>query len=145
MSRPLFETFTDLDTFVMDGMPYAVRCTGSMAVAEGVVCDTYAFEDDSSCDLGIIKIDEGHSTPLQLVAKGDRTIEKHLGGLGTLSITAPDGTTRYPVPNKDSYPYLFHTTVQVGEAMRWRANRGAPLVVAEICYPPYEDGRFVNI
>jgi len=30
----------------------------------------------------------------------------------------------------------------VGDEMKWRADNNSELIFAEICYLPYEDGRF---
>jgi hypothetical protein len=41
----------------------------------------------------------------------------------------------------------FEKLVSKGELMQWQAAHDAKdlLVAYEICYPPYEDGRFKNV
>jgi len=36
-------------------------------------------------------------------------------------------------------------TVGVGEIMQWKADKESGLAVYEICFPPYEDGRYENL
>ena len=38
---------------------------------------------------------------------------------------------------------LKEVEIKVGDLVQWEATKD--LVFAEICYPPYEDGRFENI
>lgn len=39
----------------------------------------------------------------------------------------------------------FVIDVQIGEQMQWAAEPESDLVFAEVCFPPYEDGRYENI
>ena len=115
-----------------------------MHVTDGVDCDIYAFFGDTSKDLGIIRISLGKKTPLQKVLKGDRTIEGYISGQGKLTITKFDATKQVHVAdNKSKEPIVV--TVGVGELMQWEADNNSDLVAYEICFPPYEDGRYENI
>jgi len=35
--------------------------------------------------------------------------------------------------------------VSIGEIMQWEADKESDLHVFEVCYPPYEDGRYENL
>ncbi len=116
----------------------------TMAVVPGVECDVYSVKDDNSKDLGIIRIDVDAKTPLQKVLKGESTIEGYIGGEGWLVLTRQDGSEDiYPVSpdvNQD-----FKINVGIGEKMQWIASEHSSLTAFEICYPPYEDGRYENL
>ena len=116
-----------------------VTFINSSEVKDGVVCDVYSFDDDSEKDLGIIKVRSGEKTPLQKVISGDQTLEIFESGSGVLTITGENGKkTEYAYPGGPE-----QVEVKVGELMQWEAY--GDLVFAEICYPPYKDGRFENI
>jgi len=110
-------------------------------VKSGVVCDVYSFKKDGSKDLGIVTVSKGSKTPLQRVLKRGETIEGFLSGSGTLTITKQGGKIeKYDFSN--STPKI-EVEVEIGQTMQWEANED--LVFYEICYPPYQDGRFENI
>ncbi len=109
-------------------------------VGSGVECDVYEFVGDKLKDLGIIKIKAGCKTPLQKVLKGEKTIEGYLSGEGRLVITDLSGKQKiYPAKNG------LEVEVKIGETMQWQAADNSDLEVYEICYPPYESGRFENL
>ncbi|HOI97155.1 MAG TPA: hypothetical protein PLA19_01470 [Candidatus Pacearchaeota archaeon] len=35
--------------------------------------------------------------------------------------------------------------VKIGETMQWQADDDSDLEVYDVCYPPYETGRFQNL
>lgn len=108
-------------------------------VKEGVICDVYNFTNDNSKDLGIVKVKKGFKTPLQKVLSGDKTLEIFRHGKGTLTVIDARGckiTHNFPSDNKE-------VEINIGEIMQWEALED--LTFAEICYPPYQDGRFENI
>jgi len=108
-------------------------------VKEGVVCDVYKFQNDDTKDLGIIKVLKGFKTPLQKVLLGDKTIEIFREGAGQLIVTCANREERvYKFPEQQS-----EVEVKVGEIMQWEAFED--LTFAEVCYPPYKEGRFVNL
>lgn len=112
----------------------------TMDVATGVQCDVYTFTDDKTKDLGIIRIKPGAKTPLQRVLKGDKTIEGYISGKGKLTITSPAGERKIYDGKKS-----FSVEVKIGELMQWEADKNSELAAYEICYPPYEDGRYENL
>ena len=116
----------------------------TLSIAIGVECDVFIFENDSSKDLGIIRIEANSKTPLQKVLKGDKTIEGYISGKGILSVTKSNNIVKkYIVDNTKSKDFFIN--IEIGEKMQWKSAKDSPLVVFEICYPPYKDGRFKNI
>jgi hypothetical protein len=109
-------------------------------VKEGVEADLYTFNDDASKDLAIVRVAAGHKTPLQRVLKGEKTVEGYLGGTATLTVTHPDESQSI-----SAYPGSTETeaVVAINDTMQWSAN--TYLTFYEICWPPYEDGRFENL
>ncbi len=134
-----------IKTFVFEGKEQVVSFVETMKeVADSVDCDVYKFEGDKSKDLGIIRIEPGKKTPLQKVKLGDRTVEGFVSGKGKLTITKQGGTEIvYQVNDEDKQPLAID--VQIGELMQWEAAPGERLVAYEVCFPPYEDGRYENI
>lgn len=123
----------------MDFNGQKVNLIETTQVKEGVVCDVYEFENDNTKDLGIVKISKGFKTPLQKVLGGEKTIEMFRTGAGKLKVIGTDKKERiYNFPGQQS-----EVEVQVGEIMQWEAIED--LTFAEICYPPYQDGRFLNL
>ena len=109
-------------------------------VVEGVVADLYTYENDSSRELAIVSVAAGYKTPSQRILQGEKTVEGYLEGKGSLSTTNYDGSQtvrRYP----DSE--VMETTVEINDVMQWTADTN--LTFYEICWPPYEDGRFENL
>ncbi|OGD57741.1 hypothetical protein A3I57_00180 [Candidatus Beckwithbacteria bacterium RIFCSPLOWO2_02_FULL_47_23] len=139
------QIFAPLKTFVFESREQPVTFVETTTeVADGVDCDVYKFDGDESKDLGIIRIKPGKKTPLQRVKLGDRTVEGFVSGKGKLMITKQDGTKIvYQVDDEEKTPFVVD--VQIGELMQWEAAPGEKLVAYEICFPPYEDGRYENI
>src|SRR3989338_1608992 len=124
-------------SFLFEGREQLVSFVETLDVADGVACDVYKFDGDTTKDLGIIRINPGSKTPLQKVLKGDKTVEGYISGKGKLKITNPNG-------KQVVYTEPFAITVAMGELMQWEAAPDSDLSVYEIFYPPYEDGRFQN-
>lgn len=131
-----------IKTFNLDGVKQPVSFIETTQVVDGVECDVYCFTEDEDKDLGIIRIEKGKKTPLQKVLQGEKTIEQYISGKGKLTITKQDGTQKV-LPADNSNPVL--KIVNTGEIMQWEADPDSELVIAEICYPPYKEGRFENI
>src|SRR5579871_4964010 len=74
--------------------PLPVSYVETIQVKDGVVCDTYTFEGDSTRDLAIVQVEPGSKTPLQRVLDGTRTIEGYLKGKGVLTVHGTDGIVR---------------------------------------------------
>lgn len=138
------QEFTPVTSFKFEGKELPVSFVETMQVADGVECDVYTFDGDNSKDLGIIRMKPGSKTPLQRVLMGDKTIEGYISGRGKLTITKQGGKPDTFVVNEESEKPL-EVSVKVGELMQWEADTDSKLTAYEICYPPYEDGRYENI
>jgi hypothetical protein len=135
-----------LNSFEFEGQKLKIFYIESVPVAgaDGVICNVFKFESDDSRDLAIIEIAPGGKTPLQKVLSGDKTIEGFISGKGTLLLTGTDGVPRkFEVDEHTDKPTLQE--VKVGETMQWQADNDSNLLVYEICYPPYQDGRYQNL
>lgn len=133
---------TKLTQFLLDGKACPVRFVDAQTIQEGVECDLYDFVDDTSKDLAIVRVTQGHKTPLQRVLLGDKTVEGLYSGTGTLAVHSADGKTEeYAFSSSDNKAVV----VSVGQIMQWYANGDEDLTFYEICYPPYIDGRFENL
>lgn len=133
-----------LTYFKFEGKNEPVTFIETMDVVPGVQCDVYKFIGDNAKDLGIIRIDPGFKTPLQKVKKGERTIEGYISGRGKLTITKPDGK-KVIYQTDQQINESMSVTVEIDEIMQWEADKNIPLTVYEICFPPYENGRYENI
>ncbi len=129
-----------LTEFEFEGQKQRISFIETMDVAQGVKCDVYKFDGDKSKDLGIIEIEPNCKTPLQKVLKGDKTIEGYVSGEGKLTISTGGKDKTYPTKEGEK----FSVNVSIGETMQWQAGE-KPLVTYEICFPPYEDGRYENL
>lgn len=135
---------TPIKSFNFEGKEQPVSFIETMRVADGVDCDVYVFIDDSSKDLGVIRISPGSKTPLQKILKGEKTVEGYISGKGKLTITKTDGKQEvYLADGESKEPIVVN--VEIGELMQWEADEETGLVVYEICFPPYEDGRYENL
>ena len=138
------QNISQLNTFDFESSIQPISFVETTKVATGVECDVYTFDGDNSKDLGVIRIEPGFKTPLQRVLKGNRTIEGYVSGKGRLVIAKPDGTQeKHSVDNNTQKPFVV--AVAIGEKMQWQADKDSPLVAYEICFPPYEDGRYENL
>lgn len=131
-----------MKTFSLDGIEQPVSFVETMQVTDGVECDIYSFTEDGSKDLGIIRVESGKKTPLQRVLQGEKTIEQYISGKGKLTITRQDGTQDVLIADESNSVYRI---VNIGEMMQWEADIDSDLLAAEICYPPYQEGRFEDI
>ncbi len=120
----------------------SIQFQETIPVKEGVSCDVYSYENSKEKDLGIITVDSGKKTPLQKVLKGDKTLEGFMSGSGILTVKKESGEEVAYEVDKDSD--VKEVEVKVGQYMQWEAT-GDGLIFYEICYPPYEDGRYENI
>ena len=113
----------------------------SINVTEGVVCDVYTFDNDSSKDLALVTVQPGCKTPFQKVLGGDETLEIYKAGTGSFYHTDISGNQmEYAYPGGPAV-----ISVQLGELMQWKATGTDELVFLEICTPPYKDGRYENL
>ncbi len=135
---------TRINSFNFEGQEQPVSFVKTLPITEGVECDVYTFDGDSTKDLGIIRIKPGSKTALQKVLKGEKTIEGYVSGKGKLTLTRADGREEPPY-NVGESQEPFSATVMVGDLMQWEAAADSSLVAYEICLPPYENGRFENL
>jgi hypothetical protein len=117
-------------------------------VRDGVECDVYGFVGDKTKDLGIIRIEEEKETPRQRVNLDpdfviEFTEEGYFSGDGSFLIRrlGEEIQEMYEVNAETS---RFSILVERGEEMKWRAGKGG-LVAYEVCKPPYEDGRYIDL
>ncbi len=133
-----------LEIFEFGGKTQTIVFDSTMQVTVGVNCDVYVFSGDKTKDLGIIRIAPGCKTPLQKILQGERTIEGYISGKGKLTITKNSGETKtYEVGYEQSS--FSPVTVEINELMQWQADKNNPLIAYEICFPPYQDGRYENV
>ncbi len=132
-----------MKSFIFEDNSLPVTYISTLDVAPGVKCDTYVFDNDNTKDLAIIKIDSGCKTPLQKVLEGDKTIEGYISGYGQLIIHRSDNQLEiYEFPGT---PTPFSVNIRIGDTMQWQADQKSNLIVYEVCFPPYQDGRYENI
>lgn len=143
MEYTLSMTPESLQNFTVEGENLAVQFVERSQVTAGVWCSVYAFENDTTRDLALVRVEPGARTPRQKVVAGDQTIEGYVSGTGVLIITAPSGTQT--IHTVDETTPDFAVTVQVGEVMQWQADSEEELVFYELCYPPFAEGRFENL
>ena len=129
-----------LPNYILDKNPVFVE---SSEVQNGVICDVYSFDtlsEVSNSDLGIVVIESGYSTPLQRILTGEKTIEGHISGSGYLVVdTGTPDQKKFEV----QVDCTFEITLNIGQTMQWFST--SDLVIYEICYPKYSDGRFETI
>jgi predicted alpha/beta hydrolase family esterase len=115
-----------------------VKFIKTQNVKDGVDCDVYSYVNDISKDLGIIRIQQGSTTPKQRILKGEKTTEGFL--YGSLSFTFSKDSSLQTTYDYSDNSYGTETILGIGDIMQWSAE--ADSLCYEICYPPYEDGRF---
>lgn len=130
-----------LRTFEVGQHTVPVSYGETSQVADGVTCDTYTFDDDKHKDLGIVHVAAGAKTPRQRIVSGDLTVEQHVSGRATLRVEREDGLRqRFRFRGDLSRRAIW---LGAGDVMQWHAKDD--LTFAEVCYPPYEAGRFENL
>lgn len=132
-----------LTNFSFQGEDLKVNFLESTQVVPGVTCDAYEFVGDASKDLGLITLEPVTKTPRQLVLLGDKTIEGYVSGVGSLEITRASGSQE--IYHFDAIKKSFTIEVLIGDTMQWIAGPEAVLLIYEICFPPYIEGRFRNL
>jgi hypothetical protein len=130
-------------SFLFQSKNVPVSFIETSQVVPGITCDVYEFVGDTEKDLGVVTIQPGFKTPLQQVLKGDKTIEGYISGSGTLSIKRIDG--KQEVYQMNESKKSFSIEVMVGDTMQWQADKDSVLIIYEICFPPYMEGRFDNL
>lgn len=131
-----------LTHFVVEDGSLAVSFKETQTVKDGVECDIYSFDNNTSIDLAIVRVAKANKTPLQRILLGTKTIEGYVEGTGALVVMSGDERHTYDFgPGKPNTQVI----VGIGDIMQWYADNDDNLVFYEICEPPYEDGRFENI
>lgn len=132
-----------IETFNFNGQVLKTNFEERSEVVTGVVCDVYSHPETTAQDLGVITIQPGMKTPWQKVLQGNKTIEGYISGKGKLTINHVSGSlsTFEVSPDTEGFSY----EVKIGELMQWQAAYDSVLVVFEVCFPPYQDGRFENL
>ncbi|MCB9813269.1 MAG: hypothetical protein H6772_02570 [Pseudomonadales bacterium] len=130
-----------LETFTYKHKTLITKFIVSSEVFPGVVCDVYLHPETKERDLGVIYIESGKKTKPQKVLTGQETIEGYISGKGRLIILKPNGEKLVFEVSPETEG--FSHTIEVGDIMQWQSDEN--LVVFEICYPPYQDGRFENL
>ena len=120
-----------------------ITFVSSSEVRPGVTCEVYAFDGESDRDLGIIHIEAGKKTPRQMVLRGEATQECYISGKGRLTVTRVDG--QKSIYEVDGNIPTLTAYVGIDDVMQWEAAADSELVFAEICYPPFEKGRFMDL
>jgi len=93
-------------------------------VKVGVECDVYAFINDDSRDLAIIRIKAGCSSPHQRIKKGTKTVQGFLEGEATLSIGDVDGGVSVSYFNSRDEVADNETEVRLGKPCCGRHSEG---------------------
>jgi hypothetical protein len=131
-----------LSEFLFYGQLWKIVNNESYEVDSGVHCDNYQIIGDSEQDLAIIKVSPNARTPRQLVKYGEKTIEVFLEGSGKLFVENERGeVVEHHFSKGQDGNFVL---ISIGDKMQWIAGENG-LLFAEICKPPYREGRFINI
>lgn len=122
----------------------SIQFVETVHVADGVTCDVYEFVEDGSRDLAIVTVEPDKKTPLHLVIDGTLTVEGHISGSGKLVVDHENGKRSVYVVS-DEHPLPQPVILQIGDIVQWQASQDTALVFYEICYPPYQEGRFKDL
>jgi predicted alpha/beta hydrolase family esterase len=136
-TRDILKSSDKLNTF----RGQSVEFVETQHVKDGVKCDVYSFTEDNSKDLGILHIKQGSKTPKQRILKGDKTVEGFLEGAADLTISR--NSPRETIYTYADNSYGADMALGIGDTMQWIASEDSACY--EICYPPYEDGRFEEL
>jgi len=131
-------------TFLFEGEESPITFVETQAVKDGVTCDVYTFEGDTTKDLGIIRVSPGQRTPLQRVLQGVRTVEGFITGSATLVVTEAGGQVTEHHYDQTSEPGA-EVDVAVGQLMQWVNEGDSDLFFYEVCMPPYATGRYEDL
>lgn len=137
-----------MDTEPKDFFNQKVIFVETTDVVPGVQCDVYKFEDDETKDLGIVRIEAGMNTPLQKLVDGKQTFEGYISGRGKIVVHRHwDGYVFveeiHEVGEDTKKPYAVE--VRVGDMVQIFADENSSLTIYEVCFPPFQDGRFETI
>ena len=125
-----------------EGLEQPVKFIERMVVVKNsVTCDVYEINGEK--DLAIIHIAPNGATPLQQVIQAETiTLEEHVYGEGKLVIKRKNGE----IEVFDTTTGKINVLVNQGDYMQWQnTSNNAELTAFEVCYPPYQDGRYHNL
>lgn len=128
-------------SFMFEGKELEVGFIETIQVVDGVECDVYEFTWDTTKDLWIIKIAKNSCTPKQLVLKWGKTIEGYVSWKWKLVVEKEAVIQEYNTTQGEELEVI----VNVWEKMQWFSDSDSELVAYEICFPPYEDGRYQDL
>lgn len=134
-----------ISKLTINGKDFAVTFVESQDIKEGVTCDIYTIDGDSTKDLAVIEIKPGFRSPRQKVLKGTLTIQRFVSGAAYLYVDELDGSERTRFFKSEEAMQNNDIEVKVGETMQWSSLGPDPLVYHEICEPPFEKGRFEDL
>jgi hypothetical protein len=141
--RIIEERVVSRGTFTFEGKADLVDYESTYDVVPGVRCDTYKFRGDEGRDLAIVRVEPGARTPVQeVLIEGGRTVEGWMSGRGRLMVIRENGHIEEYVAGSAGSQQV---EVGRGDKMQWIADRGEKLVFSEVCWPPYEPGRFADL
>ncbi len=122
----------------------SVRFIRSHDPYENIECDEYAFADTISEDVAVVEVAANAKTPNQRVLGGTKTVEQFIRGVGVLTVVSEDGVVQEYTFDDTTPDNARSVEVEIGQVMQWQAGESG-LIFAEICEPPYKDGRFENL
>lgn len=134
-------TMKKLSNFTIENEILELNYESTNEVKPGVICDVYSVAGRTDLDFAFVAMQAGCRTPLQLVKGGDRTIEIHVSGTGKFFFKENERTEPKIFELKDGK--TFNLDIPIGSTVQWIAE--TDLTFAEVCYPPYQDGRYVNL
>lgn len=131
-----------LRDITLDDKSKSINFESTYPVREGVDCDIYSFAYDNDRDLAVIHVEPGYNTPLHRVLQGLHTIEHYVSGEGRLVVGSPGEEDK--VYEFTGHEEAHGIEVSIGQTMQWHAG-ATGLVFAEVCEPPYQEGRFEDL
>jgi len=134
-----------IPTLILDDEELSVTFVETQKVKEGVTCDIYTIDGDSTKDLAVIEIQPGFRSPRQKVMKGTRTIQRFISGTAYLYVNGLDGSEHTRFFASKEARQNNDVEVRVGEIMQWSSLGPDLLAYYEICEPPFEKGRFEDL
>ncbi len=116
----------------------------STEVGNGVICRYCSVENPKvarQLDVAIITLDPNRATPRQRVmCPNSFTLEIPLMGEGVLLLSKPlEGATLVPAHLRRAI------CAKEGDVIELSSTPDSVLVVAEVCMPPFQQGRFLDV
>lgn len=113
-------------------------------VVPGVWCDVYSHPETGERDYALVTMQPGTETPLQRVVQPhSETIEAYISGKGTFTLERNGFIETFEVGSDTSSDQSW--LIIEGDSIQWKAAPDSELVFAEVCYPPFQPGRYKNL